>query len=271
MTSPQNGTPRAPKSRSAAHRRTSTPGPQPTAAPSEPARPEPERFNGFVPRGQQPAAAPADNGNRGRPTAPGSTAPGSPTVRGGSASELVERLRALGAAQRVESRPRWTRRRRAIASVITVGVVIVLLAAGAIGYKLLAPYYGLGYQAGGSTTIQSIKLTVTKIDCGLSDPPFGQSGTPRGKYCGITVAVHNKATYNTAFVTLNSWTCRLDVDLTVAPLDSYLRGQQNYINAGQTATFDLTYDIPDGARIVYLSLSASNLGANPVTRHVSVS
>lgn len=279
MTSPENDMPQAPRPLTGRHR-TEQPGwrplPQQGLAPAtpptrlpqpaspEPPRPEPERFNGFVPRGQQAAPA-ADADSRTRPAGPTpSSGPGAPA---GSASELVEKLRALGEAQRAQPQSRWTRRRLTIAGAIAAGVVIVLIAGGLAGFRLLAPYYGLGYHAGGTATIKSVKITVTKIDCGLSEPPFGNVGTPRGKYCGVTITAHNYSKgFATEFVELRTWTARLDVDLSIPPVGSFLPLEREVVNSGQTSTFDLTYDVPDGARMLRINPKIDN-----TTRHIPVS
>lgn len=282
MTSPENDVPQSSRSPLAGRHRTeqagwrplaqqappapapqSMPQPVPQPAPAEPPRPEPERFNGFVPRGQQPDA-PVEPEYRAAPPGP-SLASGS-AARAGSTSDLVERLRALGEAQRVRTQERWTRRRLTIAAAIAAGVVIVLVAGGIAGYRLLAPYYGLGYHAGGTATIKSVKLTVTKIECGQSAPPFGNVGTPRGKYCGVTITAHNSSKFTTVFVDLRSWTSRLDVDLTVAPVASFLPLEREVVNSGQTSTFDLTYDVPDGARMLRVNPKIDN-----TTSHIPVS
>jgi hypothetical protein len=277
VTSPENNVPQAPRPQLTGRHRTEQPGwrplaqqgpppeapparaPQP-APPSEPPRPEPERFNGFVPRGQQPPAPAAEADSPATAPSGGTSGPA------GSASELVEKLRALGEAQRVQSQSRWTRRRLTIAGAIAAGVVVVLIAGSIAGYRLLAPYYGLGYHAGGTAAIKSVNVTVTDIECGLSEPPFGNTGTPRGKYCGVTITAHNSSKFTTVFVDLRTWTSRLDVDLTVAPVASYLQAQRNYIDAGQSITFDLTYDVPDGARMLRVNPKIDN-----ITRHISVS
>ena len=178
----------------------------------------------------------------------------------------MEKLRALGEAQRVRTQTRWTRRRLAIAGAIAAGVVIVLIAGGIAGYRLLAPYYGLGYHAGGTATIKSVTITVTKIDCGLSEPPFGNTGVPRGKYCGVTISAHNSSKLTTIFVDLRSWTSRLDVDLTVSPVGSFLPLEREVVNSGQTSSFNLTYDVPDGARMLRVNPTIDN-----ITRHIAVS
>ncbi len=148
---------------------------------------------------------------------------------------------------------RWTRRRITILSVVTLAILALLGAGGYGGYRFLAPYYGLGYQTGGSVNVDEVKLTVTSVRCGLDTAPFGQRGTPQGSYCAVVVSAHGNGP-GTAFIDLRSWRAVLDVDLTVSPVSDWLEFRNETVLSHRSSTFQLGFDIPDGARISKLTM-----------------
>ncbi len=151
------------------------------------------------------------------------------------------------------STSRWNRRRLTILGVVTVVVLALLGAGGYGGYRLLAPYYGLGYHTGGSVRVDQVTLTVTSVRCGLDSAPFGQRGTPQGSYCAVLVSAHDTG-QDTAFIDLHTWRAVLDVDLTVSPVSDWLAFRNETVLAHQTSSFQLGFDIPDGARIAKLTM-----------------
>jgi hypothetical protein len=149
---------------------------------------------------------------------------------------------------------KWTGRRWTILGSIAGAVVLVLVVGGYFGYRAVAPYYGLGYVSGRSTTVEGVKLTTTQVKCGLSTPPFGERGTPHGAYCAIVVSAHNVGK-QTAVINLRTWTADLDVGLDhVEPVTEWLAFRNEIVETGQKASFQLAYDIPTGARLDRLHL-----------------
>jgi hypothetical protein len=149
---------------------------------------------------------------------------------------------------------KWTRRRWAVLGGVAGAVVLVLVIGGYFGYRAVAPYYGLGYVNGRSTTVAGVQLTTTEVKCGLATPPFGERGTPRGAYCAIVISAHNVGK-QTAVINLRTWTADLDVGLDhVEPVTEWLAFRNEIVEAGQKASFQLAYDIPTGARLERLHL-----------------
>ncbi|BCJ34425.1 hypothetical protein Athai_19280 [Actinocatenispora thailandica] len=153
-----------------------------------------------------------------------------------------------------QPKQKWTRRRWTILGSVAGAVVLVLVVGGYFGYRALAPYYGLGYVSGRSTTVAGVTLTTTQVKCGLSTPPFGERGTPHGAYCAIVVSVHNGGK-QTAVINLRTWTADLDVGLDhVEPVTEWLAFRNEIVETGQKASYQLAYDIPTGARLERLHL-----------------
>lgn len=179
------------------------------------------------------------------PPAPRQTAPAKPT--------LPEALQQLSRPAE-QPRRRWTGRRWAILGSVAAVLVIVLLAGGYLGYRALAPYYGLGYVSGRSATVESVTLTTTSVRCALSEPPFGESGEPHGTYCAIVISAHNVGR-ETAAINLRTWTADLDVGLThVEPVTEWLAFRNEILEPGARASYQIAYDIPKGARLERLHL-----------------
>lgn len=220
--------------------------PGPAPQPGPPPR-DADRFNGFVPTGSAPTPPP-DSGYRSladlsaeRPTPAPATAP--------------DPLRGLRHTAEPAPTSRWTRRRVTILGIVGAVVLAVLISGGYAGYRYLGPYYGLGYVAGRSTTIDGLTLTTDSVKCGLDTAPFGNSGTPRGLYCAIVVNARNHGD-STASIDLRTWTADLDVGLTgVAPVSDWLALRNEIVEPGSSATFRLAYDIPRGARLTKLHLA----------------
>lgn len=144
---------------------------------------------------------------------------------------------------------RWTRRRVTVLGVVAVLVIAVLSVGGVLGYRWLAPYYGLGYVSGRSVTVDGVKVTTDSVRCGLDTAPFGNSGTPHGVYCAITIGARNTGD-SVASIDLRTWTADLDVGLTgVTPVGDWLAFRNELVEPHGSATYNLAYDIPRGARL----------------------
>jgi hypothetical protein len=170
-------------------------------------------------------------------------------------------LRGLGLgtpAEPAATTSRWTRRRVTILGVVSVVVIAVLAVGGVLGYRWLAPYYGLGYVSGRSVTVDGVTLTTNRVTCGLDTAPFGNSGTPHGVYCAITVGARN-AGDTLASIDLHSWTADLDVGLTdVPPVEDWLAQRNEIVEPHGSATYNVAYDIPRGARLDRLHFVIGN-------------
>ena len=219
------------------------PGSRPDPRQEQP-RPEPDRFNGFVPRNQpqQQSAAPQTGAPQRAPGAGPQRAPGRTTGQ----RDLADVLAKLGTQQQAEQAGRRAPRRLAIIGAIVVVALLVLAGAGYGIYR----YVGSDrYKSGESATIERVRMTVTNITCGYVTPPFGDDGKPRGQYCGVTVKATNNARFTTVFIDPQTWAAQLDVDLSVTPVQSFLTGYRVTVNGEQTQWMRLTYDIPEGAHI----------------------
>ncbi|MGA8115154.1 MAG: hypothetical protein WCA46_15935 [Actinocatenispora sp.] len=214
-----------------------------------PPRREETKFNGFVSSG---TPAPVDrtaSAGGYRSLREMSAAPSAAQKPTGAADGSVPPvLRHLGGDTAAPPARRWTARRFTVLGIVAVVLVAVLGVGGYAGYQVLAPYYGLGYHTGGSATVDSVRLTVTEVRCGLDTAPFGNVGTPQGGYCAVVVTAENHG-QNTAFVNLRDWQADLDVGLAVRPVGDWLPYRNEAVLGGQRAVFRLGFDIPDGARL----------------------
>lgn len=246
-----------------------------SARPSwEPTPPrEPDSFNGFAAGGSaDPGPGAERTGSAYRPLRDSTSESATGGARPGAAAnpQLAEVLRGLSESAQPESKPRSTRRRLTIAGCVCVVVLLVIGIGGYVGYRLLAPYFGLGYKAGGTAVVDEVAVKVTSIDCGLDSAPFGNSGEPEGAFCGVTISARNKG-QDTRFTELARWTAKLDVDLTARPDSAYLENRRYPLESGQAHEFQLVYDIPDGSRMMKIQPFVSDLSKGPVTGGIAVS
>lgn len=155
------------------------------------------------------------------------------------------------------ARRRWTRRRVTTLAIVLAIVVLLAGTGGYLGYRLVAPAFGLGYRTGGSTTLDDgITLTVTFVRCGIDKAPNGSGIQPTGSFCTVDVSGFSAGRQG-IFVDLRDWHADLDVGIdNVAPstaamkrADDVLLGSKNY---------QLVYDVPTGARITEVHFRVGN-------------
>lgn len=151
----------------------------------------------------------------------------------------------------------WTRRRLTVLGVIVAVALLVLGTGGYLGYRLVAPAFGLGYRTGGSTTLDDgITLTVTFVRCGIDTAPNGSGARPNGSYCTVNVSGFSAARQG-VFVDLRDWHADLDVGIdNVAPSTVAMKRSHDVLLGNKS--YQLVYDVPTGARLTEVHFRVGN-------------
>lgn len=162
-----------------------------------------------------------------------------------------------GTGEEPPRRRRWTRRRLTAIGVVTAVVLLLVGTGGYLGFRLVAPAFGLGYRTGGSTTLDDgITLTVTFVRCGINSAPNGSGARPTGSYCTVDISSFSAARQG-IFVDLKDWHADLDVGIdNVTPSTPAMRSNHDVLLGSKK--YQLVYDVPTGARITDVHFRVGN-------------
>jgi hypothetical protein len=154
-------------------------------------------------------------------------------------------------------RRRWTRRRLTVAGVLLAAILLIVGTGGYLGFRLVAPAFGLGYHTGGRTTLDNgITLTVTFVHCGINNAPNGSGARPSGSYCTVEVSGFSAARQG-VFVDLRDWHADLDVGIdNVTPSSAAMKRSHDVLLGSRT--YQLVYDVPTGARLTEVHFRVGN-------------
>lgn len=151
----------------------------------------------------------------------------------------------------------WTRRRVTVLGIVLAAVLLVVGTGGYLGYRLVAPAFGLGYRTGGTTTLDNgITFTVTFVRCGINNAPNGSGARPTGSYCTVDVSGFSSGRQG-VFVDLRDWHADLDVGIdNVTPSAAAMKRSHDVLLGNRS--YQLVYDVPTGARITEVHFRVGN-------------
>ncbi|MGH3738634.1 MAG: DUF4352 domain-containing protein [Micromonosporaceae bacterium] len=132
---------------------------------------------------------------------------------------------------------------------------------GYVGYRQLAPYYGLGYATGRDGTVAGVTFTVTDARCGLTEPPGKQLTSVKGQFCTVEISARNSGS-KPRFVSLTLFSVQLDTGYSVRPATSAMTALSLKIEPGQTQKIHLVYDVWEGIRMDSLKVQIGYETAN---------
>lgn len=205
----------------------------------------------------EPAAPPNGSAWRGRP---GNGRPADPPRNGTHHTDerVPAGLRDILNPEQSETKQRWTPRRRLLTAALALAALVLLAGLGYGGYSLAAPYFGLGYDTGGSVRLDNVRLTVTGVRCGINHAPNGSGVPPEGSYCAVDISASNQARTG-EFVDLRAWSADLDVGIdNVRPTTAAMNRTHGILEGESNEDLHLVYDVPTGARLHRLHLDVAD-------------
>lgn len=152
--------------------------------------------------------------------------------------------------------------RQSVLGALVMLLVIGLVWGGYAAYRYFAPYYGLGYVAGRSGSVEEVVFTVKEARCGLDAAP-GKDMTPgRGQFCIVDVTVSNNSPKD-RYLTLSMFSVQLDTGSRANPASRVMNTLSLELESGETRDLTLVYDVLDGVRMdslkVQIGYETSNI------------